>query len=129
MLRSEWNVPLACIFRLTDAARRAAVQDRALADRPESPLAPWRGGDERRRVRDRLVRGVRDAGVVQERGTGLGRRESAGSGASHSLRARVRAHSRFERDVRAANELSPVPARSLALDAQRADSGVPPAPA
>ncbi len=103
----------------------AALQARALADRPEPPLAARRGDDERGRVRHRLVRHRRDARRLPQRRAGLERPQPARPCRAHLLAARVRAHPRLVRLADPADELPPVPPRSLALDAQRADPRLP----
>ena len=114
------RVPLARILRLARAPRGAAAQAEALADRPEPALADRRHDDERRRVRHRLVRRGRHPGRVPQRRAGLERPQPAGAGGPRALAARLRPHPRVHRDGGAADELPSLPARPLALDAQRA---------
>ena len=56
LLKGGRDVPLDGVVRAAGAHRRAAVQARARADRPEPALADGRGDDQRRRLRPRLVR-------------------------------------------------------------------------
>jgi hypothetical protein len=115
-------VPLARIFRIARCARRAALRHRQLAGGAEPALTDGRGGDERRRVRRRVVRRPADAGDLPQHRAGVERPKPARDRRTRQLRSRLRAHSRLDRVAGAADELPSVPARALALDAQRPDS-------
>jgi len=118
-------VPLACILRLADPPRRAARQARPLTDRPEPPLAPRRDDDERRRLRRRLVRGGRAPTRLSQHPSGLERSQSPRARGRHLLPALLLAHPRVDRRCHPGDKRSSVPARPLAVDAQRAHSRVP----
>ena len=105
--------------------RAAALHAGALAHRPEPPLEARRRDDERRRLRRRLVRRERDARAVQEHRAGLERRQPPRALRPCPLRPRLRAHPCLERDADPVDELPPVPARTLAVDAQRRHRAVP----
>ena len=61
----------------------------------------------------------RHARRLPQRRARLERPQPARYGAAHRVAARVRPHPRVDRHGRAADELPPLPARTLALDAQR----------
>ena len=124
-LRGSAHVPLARILGNTGPARGAALQARALADRPEPPLEARRRDDERRRVRRRLVRRGGHPGPVQERRAGLERPQPPRARGPRPLGARLRAHPRLDGHAGAADQLPSVSPRPLAVDAQRLDRAVP----
>ena len=78
-----------------------------------------RRDDERRRLRRRLVRRGRDARRLHSDRARLERPQPARARGARPFRARVRAHPRVDRHAGAADQLPSVPARALALDAQR----------
>ena len=61
----------------------------------------------------------RGAGPLSQRASGLERQEPEGSGRAHLLAGLLRAHPRLDGDADPGDELPPVPARALALHAQR----------
>ena len=117
---------LARLLRLARAPGGAALQARALPDRPEPALEARCDDDERRRVRHRLVRRRRHARAsstsIEPAWNDRNLRDLAGH---ISLAARVRPHPRLDRDGDPADELPSLPARPLAVDAQRGDPRVP----
>ena len=112
-------MPLARIFGIAHPARGAALQAEEFADRPEPPLAARRRGDQRRRVRRRLVRGAGDAGRLPQHRARLERPQPARALRPPLVWTRLRAHPRLDGLPRAANQLPPVPPWPLAMDAQR----------
>ena len=78
-----------------------------------------RGGDERRRVRRRLVRRAGDPGGLPQHRAGVERPEPARAVRPRHVGARVRAHPCLDRLTGAADELPSVPPWPLAVDAQR----------
>ena len=116
---------MACLLRNARAHRRASLQSRALADRPEPPFPDGRDDDERRRIRDRLVRRRGHARRLPQRRARLERAQPEGDRDPHRVRPRLRAHPRGDRHRDPADELPSVPARQLALAAQRRDPRVP----
>ena len=96
-----------------------------LPGRPEPALADGSGGDERRRIRTRLVRRPRDGSRLPQHRAGMERPEPARPLGAPHVRPGLRAHSRLDRIAGPADELPSVPARALALDAQRHDPRVP----
>ena len=116
-------MPLARLLRLTGRDRGPALQAEELARRAEPALAARRRGDQRRRLRRRLVRRHRRRPAVfssiEPAWNDRNLRELAGP---HQLAAGARPHPRVHRLPGAADQLPPVPARPLAVDAQRAAS-------
>ena len=103
------DVPLACVLGFPARARAAALRARAFTDRAEPPLAARRGGDERRRVRRRLVRRAGDPGGLSQHRAGVERPEPARAVRARHVGARVRAHPCVDRLTGAADQLPSVP--------------------
>ena len=114
------RVSLARVHRIARPHRRPALQADQLARRAEPAQPARRRGHERRRGRRRLVhRALPDPRRVPQHRAGLERPEPARAGRARPLGHGPRAHPRHLRLRRAADQLPPVPARSLAVDAQR----------
>ena len=123
------DVPLACVFGIADPARGAAPQPRPLADRPEPALQAGRNDDERRRLRRRLVRRRRHPAALPQRPPGVERPEPARARRRDLVAPLPRAHPRVDGNGDPGDQRAPVPLRTLAVDAQRADPRVPAAEA
>ena len=122
-------MPLARILGNADPARRAPRQARPLADRPEPALAAGRDDDQRRRVRRRVVRRDGDAPALPQRPPRVERPEPPRARRRCLLAPLLRPHSRLDGHGDPGDEHAPVPPRTLAVDAQRADPRVSPSQA
>ena len=94
---------------------------RAFADRPEPQRQARHAYHQWRRLRRRLVRRGRGAGALQGDQSGLERPESARVVPPHQLGHDLRPHPGLDRHAGPAHQLPPLPARQVALDAQRPD--------
>src|SRR5215218_4239195 len=120
------DVPLARLLGLPDPPRGAALQARALPDRPESPRPPRRRDHQWGRLRGRLVRCEHPhAGHLPERRAGLERPQSARSRRPRRVAALSGAHPRLDRDARPTDQLPPVPLWPMALGPQRPRARLP----
>src|SRR5204863_7023930 len=90
--RKDSDVALASVLRLPGPAPGAALSTEELADRAEPALPARRRGDERGRVRDRLVRRPGRSGRVPQHRASLERAEPARARRPSHLRARLLAH-------------------------------------
>ena len=99
---------------------RAPAQARPLADRPEPARARRRDDDERRRLRRGLVRRGRDAEALSHHASRVERSQPAAARGRDPFSAVLRAHPGLDRNGDSRDEHAPLPARAVALDAQRA---------
>ena len=119
------HVSLARVLRLAGAHRGSPLQAGALAGRPEPALTVGSRDHQRRRFRRRLVRRPGDARDLPQHRAGLERPQPAGDLGPGVRRPGLRSHPRDDGHRGAADELSSLPSRSLAVDAQRRHRGLP----
>ena len=121
------DVPLERLLRTAGPDRRAALPHRTQPHRSEPALAHGRGDDQRGRLRPRLVhrRQRRDAGPLPERHAGVERPEPARSRLARRVAPVPRPHPSDDRDPGPADQLPSVPARALAVRAQRRHQRLP----
>jgi hypothetical protein len=119
-------VSLVGLLGLADPAGGVALQTGPFAHRPEHARTAGGHDDQRRRVRRRLVRRRRGPWRLPRRRAGLERPQPPGAGRPRRLTAVRGPHPRLDRHGRPADQLPPVPLRTLAVGPQRPHPRLPP---
>ena len=117
-------MPLARVFGIAHPARGVAPQPRPLPDRPEPALQAGRNDDERRRLRRRLVRRRQHPTALPHRPPGVERPEPARARRRDLVASLPLAHPRVDGKCDSGDQHAPLPLRTLAVGAQRADPRV-----